>query len=457
MAESSVALVLQDRTGALGLITSSAGVHLGESDDLLQVEVTAEDAVAGESIGTSAADLAVARALATKGLSVASIELRDVTSSAAAFAGRLRDAGVPLGLPEGRALGTVRGRGDVLSGEASIRGYVLDEPLAGLRYEARASIVDAWTKGARLPSLALAHVLSLGDDLRDHGLVIEDWEVAPGLRMMPVATPTIFPATHTNSFLVGTGHLLIVEPASPFPEEIERMALRIESLVHEGFVVDGLVLTHHHPDHVGGAMALRERLGVPVIAHERTAQRLEGEVVIDRRVGDGDRLTIDGPTRMELELLHTPGHAPGHLCLFERRSGALIAGDMVAGVGTILVEPYDGDMQLYLDSLARLRDLGSTMVLPAHGGVVRDPKSWLSYYMAHRLAREAKIVAALAEIDQPATVDELVPIAYADTSPTAWPLARMASTAHLDKLVREGRVATESGRFRLVRPTSTAS
>ena len=287
--------------------------------------------------------------------------------------------------------------------------------------------------------------------LRDRGIVVEDWEVTPGLRMIPIHSPTLPPATHTNAFLVGTGSFVLVEPASPYPDEIERVARLVTAMRAEGRVLEGIVLTHPHPDHAGGAAALRERLDVPVFAHERTAQRLAGAVIVDRLVGDGDVLELDGPTPMRLELLHTPGHAPGHLCLFERRSGALIAGDMVAGVGTILVEPYDGDMELYLASLDRLRTLGSSMILPAHGGVVRDPRGWLSFYISHRLAREAKIVAALAEIAGPTTIGELVPLASADTSSTAWPLARMASAAHLEKLVREGRVVMHDGdRYALV-------
>jgi endoribonuclease LACTB2 len=270
-------------------------------------------------------------------------------------------------------------------------------------------------------------------------VVLEPREVVPGLSMLSVRTPTLPPATHTNAFLVGTRELALVEPASPYADEIERLAGWVDAQLVQGKRLRWILLTHHHPDHAGGAAALRLRLGVPLLAHAATAERLAGQVEIDRVLAHGERLELDGPLPIELEALHTPGHAPGHLCFLEPRSRSLIAGDMIAGVGTIVVDPLDGDMQQYLDSLQRLDALDTARLLPAHGLPIEEPRARLRFYVQHRLLREAKVADALASFDREASVDELLPLAYADTPAAVWPLARLSAEAHLIKLEREGR------------------
>lgn len=265
-------------------------------------------------------------------------------------------------------------------------------------------------------------------------------EVAPALSVLAVRTPTLPPATHTNAYLIGSRELVLVEPASPYADEIERLAGWVEAHVARGYTLRCLLLTHHHPDHVGGAAQLRARLGAPIWAHAATQQRMADKLTIDRVLEDGERIVVDGPRPLALEAIHTPGHAPGHLCFWEAESRSLIAGDMVASVGTILVEASDGDMQAYLDSLARMDALDARQLLPAHGLPIREARERLHFYVQHRLEREAKILAALQTLGGERGVDALVPHAYADTPKVAWPLARLAAEAHLIKLAREGRV-----------------
>jgi ribonuclease/clavin/mitogillin len=165
-------------------------------------------------------------------------------------------------------------------------------------------------------------------------------------------------------------------------------------------------------------------------------------------INDGDVVELaGGPT---LTAVHTPGHAPGHLCFSEAGSGALVAGDMVAGVGTIIVEPHDGDMTLYLESLRLMSSLEPSMLLPAHGGVIRDSQQWLDYYESHRLMREQKIFDALSAFAAPALPTDIVADAYDDAPKAVWPLALRSIEAHLIKLFRDGRVARDSGRWALV-------
>jgi ribonuclease/clavin/mitogillin len=272
-------------------------------------------------------------------------------------------------------------------------------------------------------------------------------QVAPTIQMLAVRTPTLPPATHTNTFLVGTGEAVLVEPATPYRDEQDTMAQWVQAARLRGAEPVAILATHHHPDHVGGAMALRERLQLPLWAHAMTAQRLEGIVEVDRLIQDGERIELEGTTPTALTAVHTPGHAPGHLCFIDEASGMMIAGDMVASVGTIIVEPVDGDMLLYLESLRTMSTLDPVALLPAHGDVIRDPQAILSFYIEHRLMREAKVLAALEARGAASRPRHLVASAYDDTPKALWPLALGSIEAHLIKLEREGRVLKEGDRW----------
>ena len=266
---------------------------------------------------------------------------------------------------------------------------------------------------------------------------------APTIEVLPVRTPTLPPATHTNTFLVGTGQAVLIEPATPYQEEQDLMVDWVESARSRGVELIAILATHHHVDHIGGAAALGERLGLPLWGHAMTAQRLSGVVKLDRLLEDGERIELDGPIKTSLTSIHTPGHAPGHLCFVDEASGIMIAGDMVASVGTIIVEPTDGDMILYLESLRRMAALEPTALLPAHGDIIGDPQAKLSFYIAHRLMREGKVLGALEDHGRAARPNDLVARAYDDTPEALWPLALLSLEAHLIKLEREERITRE--------------
>lgn len=266
--------------------------------------------------------------------------------------------------------------------------------------------------------------------------------LATGVWRLPLRTPTVPPATATNLMVVGQSRLALVEPATPFADERRVLDEVLEALAAEGRRVELLVITHHHEDHVGDVERLRQRLGVPVYAHPRTAERLPWPV--DHTLDDGDELELGEGIR--LRAVHTPGHAPGHLVLHELGSGIAHAGDMVAGEGTILIDPDDaGDMGQYLASLERLGQLGTRALVPAHGPVLHDPRGVVDHYVRHRLAREAKVLAAL---DAGAHDDaELLARAYADTPRVLWGLAARSLAAHLHKLVVDGVIERSGGRW----------
>lgn len=272
--------------------------------------------------------------------------------------------------------------------------------------------------------------------------------LAPGIAVIALRTLTLPPATHTNCYLIGDREIVVIDPPSPFEDEQQALEQLLADWAAQGRKVVSIWLTHHHGDHVAGAQRLAEHLGVPVAAHPATAERLGDRVRIDRMLNDGDTLALAGEPRCVLRVVHTPGHAPGHLCFLEEQSGALVAGDMVAGVGTILIEPMDGNMNRYLASLARMKTLASRLLLPAHGPAIADPLAKLDEYVAHRLWRESRVVDALGHLGV-ATTGALLPVAYSDVPRAIFPLAERSLIAHLIKLAEDGRVEHIDGTWRL--------
>ncbi len=273
-------------------------------------------------------------------------------------------------------------------------------------------------------------VVSSESDAPQSGLT----PVAPGIRVLALRTPTLPPAAHTNVYLVGPddGPVAVVDPGSPYPDQ----QAVLDAILGE-IPISRVLLTHHHGDHVGGAAALAARWRVPIAAHPGTAKRLAGRIVIDELLEDGD--VIAGAT-----CVFTPGHAEGHL-VFEV-GDASIAGDMVAGLGTILIDPDEGDMALYLGSLERMRERSAHVLLPAHGPVIRDGHAKLTEYLAHRRLREQRVIAALGE---PKTLEKLVEVVYSDTPRMLWGLAERSLLAHLAKLENEETARPVDGNRRL--------
>jgi glyoxylase-like metal-dependent hydrolase (beta-lactamase superfamily II) len=196
--------------------------------------------------------------------------------------------------------------------------------------------------------------------------------------------------------------------------------------------------------------AVVARYGVPVWAHADAAAMAAGDFAVTRTLAGGELLPLgtspDGMPDWTLEVVYTPGHAPGHLAFRESRYGAVLAGDMVSTVSTILVAPPDGHLRTYLDSLRRLRALPAATLYPSHGPAKRDSHAVLDMYLAHRAMREGKIVAALGPV--PRDLDAILAQAYDDVAPEALPLARRALAGGLVKLCEDGVAVAVNGGWR---------
>lgn len=265
--------------------------------------------------------------------------------------------------------------------------------------------------------------------------------VADVVERLPLRTPTYPPATHTNSYLVGRGRFWVVEPASPWAREQGALDDVVRRRVAGGETLVGAIVTHHHGDHAGGARAFCETHHVPLYGHAETRRLLAGVAEVTELLAEGDAL--DGDVRV----LHTPGHAPGHLCLWSPGAGWMIVGDMVASVGTILIDPdQEGDMAVYLAQLDRLAALGPSRLLPAHGDPVDDAVARLRFYVAHRLAREARVRDAVGA--GATALGDVVTAAYADAPDALRVLAEKVTRAHLARLEALGEVARAGAGWR---------
>lgn len=266
-----------------------------------------------------------------------------------------------------------------------------------------------------------------------HGVPSAEVEMRAGIVLVPVRTPTLPPATHTNCYVIGGDEVVVIDPASPYEEEQALL-----DRVLENRKIREIWLTHLHRDHVSGANHLRERRGVRIAAHPITADELRGFVDVDRTFEPNETLHLQGKQGWKLQIIHTPGHARGHVCIFEETNGSLVTGDLMAGFGTIVIDPPQGHMATYFASLKRMHALPVTALFPAHGPVMANAKAKIQEYLDHRLERETNILAAWNHGHrEPAAIVKSV---YTDVAPAMHSLAERSVIAHLEKLREEGRI-----------------
>jgi glyoxylase-like metal-dependent hydrolase (beta-lactamase superfamily II)/8-oxo-dGTP pyrophosphatase MutT (NUDIX family) len=325
---------------------------------------------------------------------------------------------------------------------------------------------DAYAKWERSEIIAVPPVLhlvktlagGLTDDLVARFLSVPQARREPTRRIefhpnyicFPVRTPTKPPATHTNCYLIySSSEIFVIDPGSPYEDEQIALAGCVDDLISAGRTVREIILTHVHPDHVAGVNALNDHLEqrhgarVPVAAHRLTAESLKGEISFDCYIEDDEMLELKGDPSIKLRALYTPGHARGHLCFYDERTGALISGDNIVGFGSVLIDPPEGNMREYLASLHRMRALPNLSVLfGGHGPAIANPYEKIDEYITHRRQREELILEAVRE--GATTPKEIVARAYTDVSPKAHAMAERAVLAHLEKLEADGLIVQTS-------------
>jgi endoribonuclease LACTB2 len=319
-----------------------------------------------------------------------------------------------------------------------------------------AEALGLWRAGRALlhpPALHIFRCFAQGLELSDtvkqlkspdfvaHGIAL-DIEFQHGIRVFPLRTLTLPPATHTNCYLLGNQELLIVDVGTDSSAELDRLCQHLEALKPLGFQAVALLATHHHSDHISGMAAMQRRLSLPLWAHADTASRLG--VPVSRVLRDGETIELRGAPTMQLRVLHTPGHARGHVCLLDEHSKACVVGDMLAGVGTIVIDPPEGNMALYEQQLERLANVPIGVAYPAHGPALADGVGAIRRLLSHRQAREIRVRAALDTLGPDASLSDIVTETYRDTPQAAWPLAERNTVAILRKLAEIGVVKRRS-------------
>jgi glyoxylase-like metal-dependent hydrolase (beta-lactamase superfamily II) len=254
-------------------------------------------------------------------------------------------------------------------------------------------------------------------------------ELLPGLLRLTAPNPGVMTGPGTNTYLVGSGDVAVVDPGPDDPAHRRAVEAAAESA---GARIRWVVVTHTHPDHAPGAASLARRSGAALVGFD-ARDGFAPDVVAT------DGWALDAPS-FRLVAVHTPGHAGNHLCWVVEGPRVLLSGDHVMHGATVVIRPPDGDMAIYLASLHRLTamDPPLTAIAPGHGRLIADPGGVVAGIVAHRLAREASVADALGAAGS-ATVDELVAVVYADVDPSLHEIARFSLWAHLRKLAGEGR------------------
>lgn len=253
-------------------------------------------------------------------------------------------------------------------------------------------------------------------------------EIAPLVHLLP-ASQVMFPGlSGPNVFLIAGKTPVIFDSGL---DDADMVASDLKYVQDLGIRPAYLILSHHHIDHAGGASLIKKATGVAIVAHSLEAARLSHPV--DLVVKDGYCLSLDD---LELELIHTPGHSPGHLCAYLPQQKVLFSGDHILGLGTTAIVSPKGDMTQYIASLRRLLNYDIKLICPGHGPIIHAAHRKIKELIEHRLERERQVLTlyrkGLREIDL------LVSEIYPELDIHLKSLAQGQLRAHLDKLKQEG-------------------
>ena len=257
--------------------------------------------------------------------------------------------------------------------------------------------------------------------------------LSPLIRRVVANNPGLMTGPGTNTYLVGIDEVAVIDPGPDLAQHVD--AIIGASMMER---VRWILLTHTHPDHWPAAGKIAQKTGAKIAAFAPFPKADEVTLDLDLVLADGD--SIEG-TEFRLEALHTPGHAPNHLCFWLEEERALFTGDHVLNGTTTVVNPQrGGDMIQYLASLERLRKLRRVArICPGHGDVIEDATATLDEYVAHRKMRERQILKLLKA--KPATIPKIVAALYTDTPDGLLEMAQRQVHAHLLKLKAEGKVS----------------
>jgi glyoxylase-like metal-dependent hydrolase (beta-lactamase superfamily II) len=273
-------------------------------------------------------------------------------------------------------------------------------------------------------------------------------QAAPGVRRVLAPNPSPFTYTGTQTYIVGTGPVAVIDPGPDSPEHIAALTAAIGEAE-----VAAILCTHTHRDHSPASRALAAATGAPIVGCAPLALEDDGpradaafdfDYRPDRVLADGETVGGDGWT---LRAVATPGHTSNHLCFALGGTGVLFTGDHVMGWSTTVIAPPDGDMAAYMTSLDLLLARDDRIYLPAHGPAVEKPKTHVRALIVHRRMREKQILKLLGQGE--GRIPAMVEAMYAGTDPRLYPAAGRSVLAHLIDMEARGLVRPEEGRWTL--------
>lgn len=306
----------------------------------------------------------------------------------------------------------------------------------------------AVTKGGR-------HFLIPEDDayaevgkLDPDGIGNASCEILPGVvtrlsgmvRRIASPNPHFMRGPGTNTYLVGAGNdIAVIDPGPAIEDHVRAL------LEQAGGRIRWIFVTHTHPDHSSAAMLLKTQTGAELLGMPSPASKHQDQSFLpDRILSHGERIHVAGCV---IRAIHSPGHASNHLCYLLEDEQLLFTGDHVMQESTVVINPPDGDMCDYFASLRTVQNEDVAWLAPGHGFLMDTPRARIGRLLAHRQSRENKVLAALERVVT-ATIDELLPVVYADVPSERLPMASRSLLAHLVKLRGEGRAAESRGQWR---------
>jgi glyoxylase-like metal-dependent hydrolase (beta-lactamase superfamily II) len=267
--------------------------------------------------------------------------------------------------------------------------------------------------------------------------------LVPGVRRIVAGNAGLMTGPGTNTYLIGHDDVAVLDPGPDDARHLDAI-LRMA-----GGAIRWIIVTHTHPDHSPLVRELAERTGARVIGLPPPDDGRQDATFVPQHLPcDGERLML-GDCR--LTAIHTPGHASNCVCYLLEQQRLLFTGDHVLEGVTPVILPPDGDMSAYLLSLDKLQSLDFERIAPGHGEIMEHGKDILAALRAHRLAREAKVLAGLRRLAA-AGLDELTAVVYDDVAVERHRWARLTLQAHLIKLARDGRARERDGLWRPLSP-----
>ncbi len=270
-------------------------------------------------------------------------------------------------------------------------------------------------------------------------------ELYPGVVRLVANNPGPFTFKGTNTYLLGQGQSVAL--IDPGPED----AAHLDAIMRatRGKRIASIIITHTHRDHIDGLPRLKAETGAKVYGYGRKARNPGAKVaspaggeandedfVPDVALADGSRFEGEG---FALTALHTPGHAPDHLCFAIEGTGILLSGDHVMGWNTSVVAPPDGNMVAYMNSLDKLMGRNDTVFLPGHGGRIEQPQRVVKAFIVHRRMREQAILDCIK--GGATTIAAVVEAVYRGLDPRLVRAASLSVAAHVESLVERGLVS----------------